>query len=80
MAGIFKAGQLVTIDERTNSAPITELYSVPGGADDVRVIGRLSPKDVALVIASWHGGTSIYVIGPSGGGWTFGALLKVVPT
>ena len=80
MAGIFRAGQLVTIDERTSSTPTTELYSCPGGTEDVRVIGQLRAKDVALVVASWHGGTSIYVIGPMGGGWTFGALLRVVPT
>ena len=80
MAGIFKIGQLVGVNERTSSASITELYSVPGGADDVRVIGHLKSKDVALVVATWHGGTAVYVIGPNGGGWAFGALLKAVPS
>jgi len=34
---------------------------------------------VAMVIAvPKRDGSSVYVLGPNGGGWTFGAMLKVV--
>jgi len=83
MSGIFKAGQLVKpvswLDE-----PI-DLFSVPGGArpmaGDVlpRRISRLETREVALVIAIERSdGGSVYVLGPHGGGWAFGAFLEVV--
>lgn len=78
MAGIFRAGQLVGVNPSTNSGNNVDLYSVPGGSDDVRIIGSLKPTDVALVISSYRGGSSVYVVGPHGGGWAFGAFLKVI--
>ncbi len=78
MAGIFRSGQLVGVNPLTNPVGKVDLYSVPGGSDDVRVIGSLKPTDVALVISSYRGGSSVYVVGPHGGGWAFGAFLKVI--
>jgi len=78
MAGIFESGQLVGVNPHTNPTGNVDLYSVPGGSDDVRVIGTLRPHDVALVISSYRSGTSVYVLGPHGGGWAFGAFLKVL--
>ncbi len=78
MAGIFRSGQLVGVNQLTNPVGKVDLYSVPGGTDDVRVIGSLRPHDVALVISSYRGGSSVYVVGPHGGGWAFGAFLKVI--
>jgi hypothetical protein len=44
-----------------------------------RIIGRLEQKEMALVIAIERAdGGSVYVIGPHGGGWAFGAFLTVV--
>lgn len=79
MAGIFRPGQLVGLNELTSSTGTTELYNVPGGTDDVRIIGRLFSRDVALVVAVHQRGASVYVVGPSGGGWAFGAQLKSLP-
>jgi len=84
MSGVFKAGQLVKpvewLDENV------DLYSVPGGARPIagkilpRVISKLESRDVALVIALERSdGGSVYVLGPHGGGWAFGAFLEVVP-
>lgn len=78
MPGIFRPGQLVGPNELIDPRGSLPLHSVPGGADDVRTIGRLTTKDVALVIGVTTGCASVYVVGPNGGGWTFGAMLKLV--
>jgi hypothetical protein len=83
VSGVFKAGQLV--------APVTwtedgcDLFSVPGGARPIvgrelpRIIGRLEPHDIGLVIAIERAdGGAVYVIGPHGGGWAFGAFLIII--
>lgn len=72
---IFKAGQLVVLAWEDS----TQLYSVPSDIKDVRVIGWLEKRDVALVVtADRSDGSRVYVVGPHGGGWTFGALLKIL--
>ncbi len=83
MSGIFKAGQLVRPVAWNDET--VDLFNVPGGArptangEKARVIGRLEQKAVALVIAVERAdGGSVYVIGPTGGGWAFGAFLTIV--
>ena len=83
MSGIFRAGQLVSPVEFEEEG--IDLYSLPGGAkafrgtEDLRVIGRLEKKDLALVVATERtDGGSVYVVGPHGGGWAFGAFLTIV--
>ena len=83
MSGIFRAGQLVKpvgwVEEDL------DLFSVPGGARPLagrqlpRIISHLGKRDIALVIAIERSdGGSVYVLGPKGGGWAFGAFLEVV--
>lgn len=82
MSGAFKAGQMVSpLDWHDD--PLDLFDVAPGricaGAAEARVIGQLLPDDVALVVAIERSdGSSIYVIGPSGSGWAFGAFLKIV--
>lgn len=83
MSGVFKAGQLVSPVQWTEEG--CDLFSVPGGARPIagtvlpRIIGRLEKRDIGLVIAIERSdGGSVYVIGPHGGGWAFGAFLVVV--
>jgi hypothetical protein len=48
-------------------------------APKVKVVGRLRKRDVGLVIAVERtDGGSVYVVGPNGVGWAFGALLVVI--
>lgn len=82
MSGIFKVGQMVSVLDWHDDN--LELYDAPAGrlsADDVgtRVIGTLKHGDVALVVATERtDGGCVYVIGPNGGGWAFGAFLNIV--
>jgi hypothetical protein len=83
MSGIFRAGQLVTPVKWTEEG--CDLFNAPGGARPLtgnvlpRIIGRLEKHDVGLVVAIERSdGGSVYVIGPRGGGWAFGAFLVVV--
>lgn len=78
MAGIFRPGHLVRLNELTDPSETLPLHSVPGGTVDVRTIGRMTTNDIALVIGVTAGCASVYVIGPGGSGWTFGAMLKLV--
>jgi len=78
MAGTFRPGQLVGLNELTDPSMSLPLHSVPGGTVDVRTIGRMTAQDVALVIGVTAGCASVYVVGPNGSGWTFGAMLKLV--
>ena len=83
MSGIFRSGQLVSpVGWMTEGC---DLFNTPGGAspgdaiDPPRVIGQLCHCDVALVVAIDRADCSaVYVIGPHGGGWAFGAFLTVV--
>jgi hypothetical protein len=84
MSGVFKAGQLVKPVEWLDED--VDLYSIPGGARPIagkilpRVISRLGKRDVALVIALERAdGGSVYLLGPNGGGWAFGAFIEVIP-
>lgn len=85
MNGGFKPGQLV----RTNSLMISEngrldLFNVPGGIvrtvnDQVRCTAWLEPGDVALLVARERTvAGDVYVLGPHGGGWAPGALLRII--
>jgi len=77
MSGLFKAGQLVRIVD-FEEGPVY-LWNEPGNLNaNARSTGMIRAKDVALVIAlNRADGSNIYVVGPSGGGWTFGALLRM---
>lgn len=83
MSGVFKAGQLVKLVDWLDE-PI-DLFNAPGGARPIvgqvlpRIISKLGKRDIALVIAIERSdGGSVYVLGPHGGGWAFGAFLEVV--
>lgn len=83
MSGIFKPGQMVKLVEWAGEH--VDLFNTPAlGRTKAsqplpRVIGRLLQKDVALLIARERSdGSNVYVLGPHGGGWTYGALLTVV--
>lgn len=83
MSGVFRAGQLVKLVDWLDEPQ--GLYSLPGGARPYpgtvlpRQISRLEKGNVALVIAIERSdGGSVYVLGPHGGGWAFGAFLEVV--
>ena len=82
MSGLFKAGQLV-VSVHWSEEPIP-LYNKTGTnvpfyeASDVRVIGHLEKSDIAIIIGTTRSGVDVYVVGPHGSGWTFGALLSVV--
>ena len=82
VSGLFKAGQMVSPVDWTDE-PI-DLFNLPGGtssvgSETVKVVGKLQPRDVALVVSIERAdGSNVYVIGPHGGGWAFGAFLKVV--
>jgi hypothetical protein len=80
---IFRPGQLVRLSALHSDDLAVELYSFPPGAaladdGDSRVVGRLDHADVALVIALGNrDGSKLYVFGPHGGGWTFGAFFEI---
>lgn len=80
MAAGLRPGQLVTTPSWFDDD--IELYaSMPGSADtsNLRVVGRIVPHDVALVLALGRkDGSKIYVLGPRGSGWTFGAFFNTV--
>lgn len=80
MSGQFKSGQLVSIVEWTDAV---ELYNVPGGNkqdySEPKVIGKMLRADAALVLYVTKLGGDVYVHGPHGSGWTFGAFLTVMP-
>lgn len=70
-------GQLVRVDKMTAVSGV-ELQSSPSNAVDFMIVGRLSTNDVAIVISTFRNNASVYVLGPTGGGWTFGAQLVAV--
>jgi hypothetical protein len=80
----FKAGQLVQLVGWLDQG--VGLLNMPGhaihGFGDARLIGHLMPWHVSLVVYVDHvertDGSNVYVIGPHGGGWTFGTWLVVV--
>lgn len=81
MRSSFSPGQLVTAKAWLDDD--IELYDRPPGSktasSNARIIGRLVPADVAVVVALGRAdGSKLYVLGPRGGGWTFGAYLQLV--
>ena len=73
MSGIFRVGQLVKSSGLEDNM---DLFSEPppGVNGDLRIIGKLEKLDVAIVIALARGDCGcIYVLGPHGSGWAFGA-------
>lgn len=75
---IFKPGQLVRFNEDYGDG--ASLYNVPGGFDkNALATSMILRRDVAVVIAVGRSdGSQVYVLGPHGGGWTFGAFLKIL--
>lgn len=80
MSGLLKPGHLVTPSTfGTDDSDRVALYSDPSSVVDLRVVGWLSSRDVALVVALLRAdGAAVYVIGPNGSGWTHGAVLTIV--
>lgn len=75
VSGLFKPGQMVRLNVIYD---VVELYDAPGIDAAAVPVGRLAHSDVALVVnLRWHG-SSVYVIGPTGCGWTMGAYLDAV--
>lgn len=79
---IFRVGQLVGVrPEMLEADERVQLHSLPGVTftEDVRTIGWLGHGDVALVINIHRAdGSSVYVVGPHGGGWAPGGMLTIV--
>jgi hypothetical protein len=78
MSKIFHPGQLVTpsllVDQMINLFNVVSLAD-----DDPRVVGQLSVGGIAMVVACHRNdGSSIYVIGSCGSGWTTGGLLDII--
>jgi hypothetical protein len=63
-----------------NLVESTDLYDQPFELDAPgRPVSRLTNRDTAVVVSlSSFDGRCVYVIGPHGAGWTFGAYLKKV--
>jgi hypothetical protein len=82
MSGIFRPGQLVTSVDWCDD-PL-ELYAESRdvgnmSAGTVRIIGRLFPHDVALVICVARADRSaVYLLGSHGNGWVPSGLLTIV--
>lgn len=73
----FRAGDMVTV----NLVESTDLFDQPFELDNPggQPVSHLSNKDTAIVVSlSNADGRCVYVIGPHGAGWTFGAFLKKV--
>ena len=72
----FRAGDMVTV----NLVDATDLFAEPFAADEPgHPVSHLTCADTAVVVSlSSHDGKCVYIIGPHGAGWTFGALLKRV--
>jgi hypothetical protein len=79
VSGIFRPGQLVCHAGLEDDN--IDLYSSPWSGDlgKARIIGHMKLHDVALVIAiAKTDGSMVYVLGSNGGGWAFGAFLRIV--
>lgn len=72
----FSAGDMVTV----NLVDVIDLYDEQFGPNEqARAVSRLTSADTAVVVSlSSHDGRCVYIIGPHGAGWTFGAFLKRV--
>lgn len=79
---IFRVGQLVSVKpEMLGKDERLELLSRPGVtfAEEIRAIGWMMCDDVALIINLHRAdGSSVYVVGPHGGGWAPGGMLTIV--
>ena len=72
----MRVGDMVTV----NLVEATDLFAEPFGPGEAgHPVSHLTSHDTAVVVSlSSHDGKCVYVIGPHGAGWTFGALLKRV--
>lgn len=72
----FKSGDLVTVA----MSEVIILYNEPfHPLKEAKPLSHLTNSDTAVIISlSNYDGRSVYVIGPHGGGWTFGGYLKKV--
>ena len=79
MSGIFKPGQLVTPIDWC-SVPIDLCSeSNPRASASSRIIGKLMPGGVALIIALGRSdGTTVYLWGSNGRGWAESAFLRAL--
>lgn len=75
----FRAGDMVRGSDL--STDVIELFDSPPGPlyHGEAVIAHLKRGESALVVSlDRHDGRCVYVMGPHGGGWTFGAFLQRV--
>lgn len=73
----FRAGDMVTL----NLVDETDLFDGPFelGVPGDHPVSHLTKADTAIVVSlSNSDGRCVYVVGPHGAGWTFGAYLKRV--
>lgn len=73
----FRAGDMVTV----NLVDAIDLYDQPFELDSPvgHPVSHLTKADTAIVVSlSNFDGRCVYVVGPHGAGWTFGAYLKRV--
>lgn len=79
MSRIFKSGQLVTLIDWCNTPVELCSESNPRANINSRVIGRLSPHGVAIIIfVGRSDSSSVYLLGSDGGGWAESAFLKAI--
>lgn len=72
----LKAGDMVTVNLVETIDLFAEQFE-PGSQS--HPVTHLTDRDTAIVVSlSNHDGRCVYVIGPYGAGWTFGALLKKI--
>lgn len=75
----FKAGDMVTMNSLVEGyldEGIDLFPDLDNGSDPT---SSLMQGEYAIVISlSSHDGVRVYVLGPRGAGWTFGAFLKVI--
>lgn len=73
----FRAGDLVML----NLVDSVDLFDQPFELNNPSgdPVSHMDKSDTAVVVSlSSHDGRCVYVVGPHGAGWTFGALLKRV--
>ena len=73
----LRAGDMVVL----NLVDETDLFDQPFEIDSPQghPVSHLTKHDTACVVSlSSSDGRCVYVVGPHGAGWTFGALLKKV--
>jgi hypothetical protein len=75
----FAAGDHVTLNGDLVCDVVT-LFAEPFEATYVpQIVSKFEKGETAIVVSlSSFDGKCVYVIGPNGAGWTFGAFLKLV--